>query len=105
MAQREKNAAPAQVVKVVKPIEKAPEASPINSGNDKLKKQLQRQADELEQQLEALKTEKLKVENLIADPANNAKIGTLSEQYQQLEQSVISKNKEFEAIFEQLLSL
>jgi ATP-binding cassette subfamily F protein 3 len=105
MAKREKNAAPAPVVKVAKPIEKAPEASPVNSGNDKLKKQLQKQADELEQQLEALKAEKLKVENLIADPANNDKIGTLSEQYQQLEQSVISKNKEFEAIFEQLLSL
>jgi ATP-binding cassette subfamily F protein 3 len=105
MAQREKNAAPTPVAKVVKPIEKAPEAAPVNTGNDKLKKQLQKQADELEQQLETLKAEKLKVENLIADPANNHQIGTLSEQYQQLEQSVSSKNKEFEAIFEQLLSL
>ena len=105
MAQREKNTSSAPVAKVVKPIEKAPEAAPVNSGNDKIKKQLQKQADELEQQLETLKAEKLKVENLIADPANNAQIGTLSEQYQQLEQSVISKNKEFEAIFEQLLSL
>ncbi len=105
MAQREKNAPSAPVAKVVKPIEKAPEAAPVNSGNDKLRKQLQKQADELEQQLESLKAEKLKVENLIADPANNAQIGTLSEQYQQLEQSVLSKNKEFEAIFEQLLSL
>lgn len=105
MAQREKNTQAAPVAKVVKPIEKAPEAAPVNSGNDKLRKQLQKQVDEIEKELEVLKAEKLRVENLIADPANNHQIGTLSEQYKQLEESLKSKNANFETIFEQLLSL
>lgn len=105
MAQREKNTPVAPVAKVVKPIEKAPEAAPVNSGNDKLRKQLQKQVDEIEKELEVLKAEKLRVENLIADPANNHQIGTLSEQYKQLEESLKSKNANFETIFEQLLSL
>ncbi len=104
MAQRQKTLT-TTAPKTVKPVVKVEEPASINTSNDKLKKQLQKQCDELEQQLEQLKKEKAEVENLIGDDANSERIGTLSEQYQKLEESIIGKNKEFEAIFEQLLSL
>jgi len=104
MAQRQKTLT-TTAPKTVKPVVKVEEPVTLNTSNDKLKKQLQKQCDELEQQLEQLKKEKVEVENLIGDDANSERIGTLSEQYQKLEESIIGKNKEFEAIFEQLLSL
>lgn len=107
MSQREKsNPTPkVQQAKTVKQIEKPVEQVSVNTGNDKLKKQLQKQLDEIEASLETLKTEKGHLENQISDSSNNDRIGTLSEQYKMLEESISSKNKEFETIFEQLLSL
>jgi len=105
MAQREKLAAPAAKVKQAKNSEK-PAAPVINApGNDKMKKQLQKQLDEIEASLNALKQKKGELERQISELSTDKGIGTLSEQYQVLEVSILSKNKEFETIFEQLLSL
>ena len=105
MAQREKLAAPPPKVKQAKNSEK-PAAPVINApGNDKMKKQLQKQLDEIEASLNALKQKKGELERQISELSTDNGIGTLSEQYQVLEVSILSKNKEFETIFEQLLSL
>lgn len=93
--------------------EKAPKSTPktvqapaANTGsNNNQKKQLQKQLDEIEQSLEQLKKRKLDIESSLSTETENGRIGTLSEQYQEIQQSIESKNKEFETIFEQLLSL
>jgi ATP-binding cassette subfamily F protein 3 len=84
-----------------------PVAEPVinTNANDKQKKQLQKQLDEIERSLEDLKSKKSDIETSISSEAESARIGTLSEQYKQIENSIQSKNKEFETIFEQLLSL
>ncbi len=74
-------------------------------GNEKQKKQLQKQLDEIERSLEDMKILKIELETSISEEALPERIGTLSEQYKRLETSIESKNKEFETIFEQLLSL
>lgn len=105
MAQRAKDApknSPAvkQEKKVVAEV-----AKPVNSDNEKIKKQLQKQLDEIESHLEQLKSQKQTLEQQISDHDNQDRIGTLSEQYSVIEKSIESKNQEFETIFEQLLSL
>ncbi|MCC6818241.1 MAG: ABC-F family ATP-binding cassette domain-containing protein, partial [Bacteroidia bacterium] len=106
MAKREKEKSKeTPVIKPAKSQESKVIDNSINSTNDKLKKQLQKQLDEIEAELEALKVDKVKLEGQISDSANNDRIGTLSEQYSVIEKSIESKNKEFETIFEQLLSL
>lgn len=94
------------VKKEVKTIAKEPEVvkAPV-ADNDKQKKQLQRQLEEIESVLEDLKSEKADLETKISETTDTNVIGTLSEQYRQMELSIESKNKEFETIFEQLLSL
>ncbi|HEY1046994.1 MAG TPA: ABC-F family ATP-binding cassette domain-containing protein [Bacteroidia bacterium] len=94
------------VKKEVKTIAKEPEVvkAPV-ADNDKQKKQLQRQLEEIESVLEDLKSEKADLETKISETTDANAIGTLSEQYRQMELSIESKNKEFETIFEQLLSL
>ncbi len=72
---------------------------------DKQKKQLQLQLNDIEKEIEQLKAQKKNIENMLEDSANADKVGTLSEQYQQNENTLNSKNKVFETIFEQLLSL
>ena len=106
MQQREKNGL-APKPKQEKTINKSAPVQEINTAdaNSKLKKQLQKQADEVEQVLERFKIQKQEIEKQISDLNNQSKIGTLSEQYKVLEDSIVSKNKEFETIFEQLLSL
>jgi ATP-binding cassette subfamily F protein 3 len=105
MSQRAKEiqkAAP--VVKQVKK-EVAEPVKTVNADNDKIKKQLQKQLDEIEANIENLKSQKQTLELQISDKDNQDRIGTLSEQYSVLEKSIESKNQEFETIFEQLLSL
>jgi ATP-binding cassette subfamily F protein 3 len=97
-AEDKKNAAPKQVQKAAEPVVNT------NTG-DKQKKQLQKQLDEIERSLEELKSRKTEIEASLTGQATQDTIGTLSEQYKQLENSIDSKNKEFETIFEQLLSL
>ncbi len=99
-AEEKKNTASKQPAQQQKPVE------PVNTNvNDKQKKQLQKQLDEIERSLEELKSRKTEIEaSISAEPALE-RIGTLSEQYKQVENSIESKNKEFETIFEQLLSL
>lgn len=91
--------------KDAKPAAKVQEQPKDNKPDDKLKKQLQKQLDEIETAIEGLKTEKAEIETRISGGADAEMIGTLSEQYKQIENSIESKNKEFETIFEQLLSL
>lgn len=94
------------VKKEVKTIAKEPEAVKTSApDNEKQKKQLQRQLEEIESVLEDLKSEKADLETKISETTDTNAIGTLSEQYRQMELSIESKNKEFETIFEQLLSL
>jgi ATP-binding cassette subfamily F protein 3 len=97
-AEDKKNAAPKQVQKPAEPVMNT-------NANDKQKKQLQKQLDEIERSLEQLKVKKTEIEASLSEQASQDTIGTLSEQYKQLETSIVSKNKEFETIFEQLLSL
>jgi ATP-binding cassette subfamily F protein 3 len=106
MQQREKNGL-APKPKQEKTIDKSAPVQELNTpdASSKLKKQLQKQADEVEQALEKLKIQKLDIEKQISDMNDQSKIGTLSEQYKVLEDSIVGKNKEFETIFEQLLSL
>jgi len=106
MQQREKtNNAQEKKNTVVKPAQKLAEPV-INTGaNDKQKKQLQKQLDDIERSLNELKNKKTEIETHISSESATDRIGTLSEQYKQIENSIVSKNKEFEAIFEQLLSL
>jgi ATP-binding cassette subfamily F protein 3 len=106
MQQREKNGL-APKPKQEKTINKSAPVQELNTSdaNSKLKKQLQKQADEVEQVLEKFKIQKQEIEKQISDLNDQSKIGTLSEQYKVLEDSIVSKNKEFETIFEQLLSL
>ncbi len=106
MSQREKQGLPQNSKKTEKAAEKNP-APVLNTANanDKIKKQLQKQLDEIEQALNELKDKKTKLEQQIAEISENDRIGTLSEQYQIVEVSIQSKNKEFETIFEQILSL
>jgi ATP-binding cassette subfamily F protein 3 len=106
LQQREKNGL-APKPKQEKTVNKTSAVQEINTpdANSKLKKQLQKQADEIEQVLEKLKIQKQDVEKQISEMKDQSKIGTLSEQYKVLEDSIVSKNKEFETIFEQLLSL
>ena len=91
----------------VKPVKKevAEPVKTVNADNDKIKKQLQKQLDEIEAHIENLKAQKQTLELQISDGTNQERIGTLSEQYSVLEKSIESKNQEFETIFEQLLSL
>ena len=109
MAQREKNrsieAKSAEAVKVaaVKPSLNISDSE--SKTVDKQKKQLQQQLNEIEKEIEQLKNQKRTIENMLEDSANTEKVGTLSEQYQQNENLLNSKNKVFETIFEQLLSL
>ncbi|NQW42074.1 MAG: ABC-F family ATP-binding cassette domain-containing protein [Bacteroidetes bacterium] len=107
MSQREKNKPVIEsknankTQNVSKPIESISDTKVL----DKQKKQLQIQLDEIEIELNTLKYTKTEIEKQIEDSANTHKIGTLSEQYQQNENLLISKNKTFETIFEQLMSL
>ncbi len=107
MSQREKNKPVVEsknankTQNVSKPIESISDTKVL----DKQKKQLQIQLDEIEIELNTLKYTKTEIEKQIEDSANTHKIGTLSEQYQQNENLLISKNKTFETIFEQLMSL
>jgi ATP-binding cassette subfamily F protein 3 len=106
MLQREKSGL-APKPKQGKTVAKQTEPQELNTqdANVKLKKQMQKQADEVEQELERLKKQKIEIEKQISEMNDQSKIGTLSEQYKVLEDSIVSKNKEFETIFEQLLSL
>lgn len=106
MSQREKQGIQQNSKKTEKAAEKNP--PPVlntTNANDKIRKQLQKQLDEIEQALNELKDRKTKLEQQIAEMSENDRIGTLSEQYQIVEVSIQSKNKEFETIFEQILSL
>ena len=96
----EKKNAPARQV-----APKSPD--PVMNGNagEKQKKQLQKQLDEIERSLEELKSRKTGIETSLSEETDTGRIGTLSEQYKELETSIERKNKEFETIFEQLLSL
>lgn len=106
MAQREKTRAiDAKVQEPVKIVQKQ-QAAPVElKVNDKQKKQLQQQLNDIEAEIERLKNDKQAIENKLDDAANADKIGMLSEQYQQNQELLDSKNKLFETIFEQLLSL
>src|SRR5690606_2701945 len=78
---------------------------PEKSEEDVIKKKLQKQLNLLEEDLNLLKKEKEKLELSRAKQPDTDSIGTISEQYKVLETSILEKNKEFEAIFEQLISL
>ncbi|MDI1234576.1 MAG: ABC-F family ATP-binding cassette domain-containing protein [bacterium] len=108
MAKREKTRAiDAKAAEVAKPAVKV-SLNPTDSDTktiDKQKKQLQQQLNDIEKEIEGLKIKKSEIEKMLEDSANAAKVGTLSEQYQQNENILLSKNKVFETIFEQLLSL
>lgn len=81
------------------------EEKPVSQDAEiKLKKQLQKQLDSLEAELEQLKKVKLGMESKMAQPEKED-IGTLSEQYSLVCKELGEKNREFETIFEQLLSL
>ena len=66
---------------------------------------MQQQLNDIEKEIEGLKLKNTDIEKMLEDSANADKVGTLSEQYQQNENLLNSKNKVFETIFEQLLSL
>ncbi len=106
MAQREKNKpAEAKVSNKTNTAAKPIEVLPDTKVADKQKKQLQQQLSTIELEINELKASKTQIETQLAENANAEKIGTLSEQYKQNENSLISKNKDFETIFEQLMSL
>lgn len=104
MSKREKTTAPSQPA-AVKTVAKVQAPPPATGNNDKQKKQLQQQLSEIETELETLKAEKSEIEQGLESTTDNAKIGILSEQYQRNQELLDSKNKQFETIFEQLLSL
>ncbi len=108
MAQRDKNRAiDAKAAEAPKAVAKPTLNVTENEGKtiEKQKKQLQNQLNEIEKEIEELKQKKAGIEAQLDDVKNSDKIGTLSEQYQQHENLLNSKNKTFETIFEQLLSL
>lgn len=93
---------PPTVKPAVKPAVDALKPDP----SDKIKKQLQKQLDGIEAEIESLKQKKTELEKALeGNSADSQSIGTLSEQYKQLQDTIEVKNKEFETIFEQLLSL
>ncbi len=108
MAKREKTRAiEAKAAEVAKPAIKTT-LNPTDHDTktiDKQKKQLQQQLNDIEKEIEGLKLKNTDIEKMLEDSANADKVGTLSEQYQQNENLLNSKNKVFETIFEQLLSL
>ncbi|MES2617006.1 MAG: ABC-F family ATP-binding cassette domain-containing protein [Bacteroidota bacterium] len=106
MAQREKTKAiDAKAQEPVKVVQKQQAPPAEIKVNDKQKKQLQQQLNDIEAEIEQLKNDKQSIENKLDDAANADKIGMLSEQYKQNQELLDSKNKLFETIFEQLLSL
>jgi ATP-binding cassette subfamily F protein 3 len=96
---------PKEEKKEKKVMEREPVKDSVNTDNDKLKKQLQSQLNEIEQSLNEIKKSKEDLEKQISENSDSERIGTLSEQYQQLNSQLEEKNKSFETIFEQLLSL
>lgn len=84
---------------------KSAEAKPVANEGEKQKKQFQNNLNTIEQDIETLKKQLVSMEKKIANTSNQNEIGTLSEQYQILQTQIVEKNKEFETIFEQLLSL
>jgi ATP-binding cassette subfamily F protein 3 len=108
MAKREKTRViEAKAAEVAKPAVKTT-LNPTDTDTktiEKQKKQLQQQLNDIEKEIEGLKLKKADIEKMLEDSANADKVGTLSEQYQQNENLLNSKNKVFETIFEQLLSL
>ncbi|MDP2176090.1 MAG: ABC-F family ATP-binding cassette domain-containing protein [Bacteroidota bacterium] len=78
------------------------EAKPDN--NDKQRKQIQNQLTIIENDLEDLKKEKVKLEQLLSNISDAKEIGTISEQFKAIEDQIKLKNTEFEEVFEQLLS-
>jgi len=108
MAKREKTRViEAKAAEVAKPAVKTT-LNPTDTDTktiEKQKKQLQQQLNDIEKEIEGLKIKKADIEKMLEDSANADKVGTLSEQYQQNENLLNSKNKVFETIFEQLLSL
>jgi ATP-binding cassette subfamily F protein 3 len=105
MQQRQKAQTQVKSNKIEKPKEQAIE--PKNDNNDavKLKKQLQKQIEVLEKDIEALQQEKTSIESQLAQLQNHNDFGTVSEQYKQIELQINAKNKDFEVLFEQLLQL
>jgi ATP-binding cassette subfamily F protein 3 len=105
MQQRQKTQTQVKSNKIEKPKEQAIE--PKNDNNDavKLKKQLQKQIEVLEKEIEALQLEKTIIESQLAQLQNHNDFGTVSEQYKQIELQINAKNKDFEVLFEQLIQL
>jgi ATP-binding cassette, subfamily F, member 3 len=105
MSKRASEENPKEEKKAKKIVEKEPVKETVNTDNDKLKKQLQFQLNEIEKSLNEIKKSKEDLEKQISENSDTERIGTLSEQYQQLNGQLDEKNKTFETIFEQLLSL
>ncbi len=81
------------------------EVKSVANEGEKQKKQFQNNLNIIEQDIENIKKQLAAIENKIANTSNQVEIGTLSEQYQTIQTQIVEKNKEFETIFEQLLSL
>jgi len=81
------------------------EVKSVANEGEKQKKQFQNNLNIIEQDIENIKKQLAALENKIANTSNQVEIGTLSEQYQTIQTQIVEKNKEFETIFEQLLSL
>ena len=105
MSEREKSVVAAPKVKQEKNQEKNTQPAINTNSNDKIKKQLQKQLDEIEMSLNELKHKKTTLEQQLSDISESQRIGIISEEYRIVEVSIQGKNKEFETIFEQLLSL
>lgn len=104
---------PKEKAKVVVQEKKAAAPLPSISINElqQLKKQHQQKTkafQKLEEELEKLKTELAAIEAQLADPAiyvDKAKFQTLDEQYKKLTSTVTNKTKEYENLFEEVMSL
>lgn len=105
MSEREKSVVATPKVKQEKNQEKNTQPAINTNSNDKIKKQLQKQLDEIEMSLNELKNKKTTLEQQLSDISESQRIGIISEEYRIVEVSIQGKNKEFETIFEQLLSL
>ena len=105
-------AAPQPVVKVE---EKPKEQKPVQNTNDaeirNLRKEHQKQQklfQKLEEQLNQLNTEKVRIEGQLADPAfysDKEKFRKLDEEYRQLVIRLETSTKEYDKVFEQILEL
>jgi ATP-binding cassette subfamily F protein 3 len=80
--------------------------SPINSGKQTEKRdKLEREIKDIEREIEKLETEKMRLEQLMSDPATYGTIEKLSDatnQYEEVTQSLKSRNSAWEGLIEKL---